>query len=90
MKPESDDTEHDGEQEETEDLEWLAADGVNGQDSGPVSGKRAGSGKNNHANRVVPQLKIHVAATAVANSMEHNTLVETQTIKRKILFLCQS
>lgn len=88
IKHETKDTKYNGKQEETKDLEWLAADRVNGENSSPVPRERTGSSQDYRTDSVIPQLMIYVVTATVANSMKYNALIETKTIECQVLLIC--
>lgn len=64
---EADDDEEDGQHGEAQELDGLAAEGVDCCDGDPVSGNGSGAGEDQVANCVAVEDLVHVGSTGVSN-----------------------
>lgn len=77
----TDDDEDDGEDEETHELDGLAAEGVDGRHGDPVPGDGTGADDDQVTNGGVVKDLVHVVALGVANGRQDDGVVETETVK---------
>lgn len=81
---ETDDAEDDGEEEEAEDLDRLATNGVDGGHRSPVSGNAAGTVEDEVANGGLPEHRVDGLAIGEADGVEDDGIVQTEAIEGQI------
>lgn len=82
---EADDDEQDGQHTEAEDLDGLATDGVDGGNSGPVSGDSTSTDQDQVSDSVAVEDLVDVVASSPADSAQDNRVVETESVESWIL-----
>lgn len=76
--------EEDGEEDEPDELEGLAADGVDGSNGEPVAGDGTSADENAVTSSEVVKLRIDSLAATVANRSQDGRRVETETVESNI------
>lgn len=61
--------EEDREKEETDDLQWLSTEGVDGEDGEPITWDGASTCQDDHSYSLVVQLVVHRVTVAISNSL---------------------
>jgi hypothetical protein len=65
------------EKKESHNLQWLATEGVDGENRRPVAGKRASTSQDNHPHRLVLELVKKIVASTITDSVEDKGVVES-------------
>ena len=81
---ETPDQEEDGQEDESNQLERLAADSIDGGNGEPVTRNGTGADQNTVTSCKVVELVVDRGTTSVANSLENSGAVEAETVESDI------
>ena len=81
VKAEADDAEEHCQEDESDQLNWLAADGVNSGDRDPVSRYSTREHQDDVTDSYVLVVLVHVVATSVADLSQNRSSVKTDAVE---------
>lgn len=81
---ETPDDEEDGEESESDQLEGLATNGVDGSHGEPVSRDGTGTGEDSVTGSKVVQLMVSISATSIADGLKDGRSVQTKSIEGNV------
>lgn len=76
----TDDAENDSKDDETTNLNGLAADGINGCDRGPVTGDGTSTSKDNVADADIVQVAVNVVLASITDGTQNDRVVQGKTV----------
>ena len=85
LEAEAENAEDDGEESEADYLERLAAEGVDGDDGGPMARQRAGADKDDGADCLIVESVVESISVCIPDSMQNNSVIQSKTVESQIL-----